>query len=678
MKFPNNRLIHITILAAATILVTYFYPRQEQNMYRYEQGRPWTYAQLVAPFDIPIHPDSSRIRQARDSLNKAFIPIYTRDESILDRINDSLYKKIGAFQANLVMPAVRNMYSRGVIPSSDERDKIPGTSDSLRLRNRNNVLSRKGVNEMTSLEHVQQTVSGIIHDQTLRQAALNIMTPNIVYDREMSQRMYEQELLPYSIDLGVIQQGQTIIDKGAIVSAQDCINLATYERMLSERNSSEIQSQLLLILGEGAFVLLIFVALTIYLASFAKNVYEDKRQFLSVILLITVFFIFAVAMNHFIPNGIYIVPFSIVPILILVFFDARTAIFTHIAEVMLCAAFAPFTLEFIFMQLAGGCAAVFTLEQLSKRSELLRTAIFVAVTYWISYLAIELMLNGSMEGISWRIAAYITISAVLTSFAYILMFVYEKAFGLISVVTLVELADINHPLLRELSDNCPGTFQHSMAVSNLASDAALKIGANVQLVRAGALYHDIGKLSNPAFFTENQSGVNPHEALSPVKSAEIVINHVTDGLRRADKANLPSVIRNFISEHHGAGKAKYFYYTYCNQHPDENVDPAPFTYPGPNPRSRETSILMMADAVEAASRSLKEHTPDAISNLVNKIIDGQIADGLHNDSPLSFRDINMIKETFIRRLKTIYHSRISYPDAPSKKETTADSGNNTE
>lgn len=242
MKFPNNRLIHIAILAAATILVTYFYPRQEQNMYRYEQGRPWTYAQLVAPFDIPIHPDSSRIRQARDSLNKAFIPIYTRDESILDRINDSLYKKIGAFQANLVMPAVRNMYSRGVIPSSDERDKIPGTSDSLRLRNRNNVLSRKGVNEMTSLEHVQQTVSGIIHDQTLRQAALNIMTPNIVYDREMSQRMYEQELLPYSIDLGVIQQGQTIIDKGAIVSAQDCINLATYERMLSERNSSEIQS----------------------------------------------------------------------------------------------------------------------------------------------------------------------------------------------------------------------------------------------------------------------------------------------------------------------------------------------------------------------------------------------------------------------------------------------------
>ena len=490
--------------------------------------------------------------------------------------------------------------------------------------------------------------------------------------------MYEQELLPYSIDLGVIQQGQTIIDKGAIVSAQDCINLATYERMLSERNSSEIQSQLLLILGEGAFVLLIFVALTIYLASFAKNVYEDKRQFLSVILLITVFFIFAVAMNHFIPNGIYIVPFSIVPILILVFFDARTAIFTHIAEVMLCAAFAPFTLEFIFMQLAGGCAAVFTLEQLSKRSELLRTAVFVAVTYWISYLAIELMLNGSMEGISWRIAAYITISAVLTSFAYILMFVYEKAFGLISVVTLVELADINHPLLRELSDNCPGTFQHSMAVSNLASDAALKIGANVQLVRAGALYHDIGKLSNPAFFTENQSGVNPHEALSPVKSAEIVINHVTDGLRRADKANLPSVIRNFISEHHGAGKAKYFYYTYCNQHPDENVDPAPFTYPGPNPRSRETSILMMADAVEAASRSLKEHTPDAISNLVNKIIDGQIADGLHNDSPLSFRDINMIKEAFIRRLKTIYHSRISYPDAPSKKETTVDSGNNTE
>ena len=259
---------------------------------------------------------------------------------------------------------------------------------------------------------------------------------------------------------------------------------------------------------------------------------------------------------------------------------------------------------------------------------------------------------------------YLIVNAALSSMAYVLMSAVERAFGFISEVTLVELADTNNPLLRKLNDECPGTFQHSLSVSNLAADAAKRIGANEQLVRAGALYHDVGKLSNPAFFTENQHGVNPHDALQPEQSARIVVNHVIDGLRRADKAGLPSVIKDFIREHHGRGKAKYFYYTYCKLHPDETVDPAPFSYPGPNPRTRETAVLMMADAVEAASRSLKEHTPQAITDLVNKIIDGQIAEGMFDESPLEFRDVPVIKEAFIKRLKTIYHSRIVYPDAP--------------
>ena len=256
---------------------------------------------------------------------------------------------------------------------------------------------------------------------------------------------------------------------------------------------------------------------------------------------------------------------------------------------------------------------------------------------------------------------------MLISFAYILIFVFEKLFGFTSIVTLVELSDINNPLLRELSEECHGTFQHSLSVSNLAYEAAHRIGANAQLVRAGALYHDIGKITNPAFFTENQHGVNPHEALNPLQSARIVIAHVTDGLKRAEKAKLPSVIKDFISEHHGCGKAKYFYNTYCNQHPDEEVDTASFIYPGPNPQSKETSILMMADTVEAASRSLPDHTPEAIENLVNRLIDSQIADGLHNDSLLSFKDVREIKESFISRLRTMYHARISYPSDPTKK-----------
>ena len=264
----------------------------------------------------------------------------------------------------------------------------------------------------------------------------------------------------------------------------------------------------------------------------------------------------------------------------------------------------------------------------------------------------------------------LAINAVLISFAYILMFIVEKCFGFISRVTLVELSDINHPLLRELSEECPGTFQHSMAVSNLAAAAASRVGANVQLVRTGALYHDIGKMSNPAFFTENQHGVNPHNALSPLQSAQIIIGHINEGLRRAEKAKLPGRLRDFISEHHGRGTARYFYTTYCNSHPGEEVDPAPFTYPGPNPQSIETSILMMADAVEAASRSLQDHSADSISKLVNKIVDTQVEEGLHNESPISFRDITEIKRSFEQSLRTMYHSRISYPKAAKPKPGT--------
>ncbi|MDE6309417.1 MAG: HDIG domain-containing protein, partial [Muribaculaceae bacterium] len=246
---------------------------------------------------------------------------------------------------------------------------------------------------------------------------------------------------------------------------------------------------------------------------------------------------------------------------------------------------------------------------------------------------------------------------------------------------LVELSDINNSLLRQLSQECPGTFQHSMAVSNLASDAALNVGANVQLIRTGALYHDIGKLDNPAFFTENQHGVNPHSTLDPIQSAKIIIRHVTDGARRADKAKLPQVIKDFILQHHGRGTAKYFYNTYCNAHPDENVDSALFSYPGPNPQTRETSILMMADAVEAASRSLKDYTVESITALVNKIIDGQIADGLHSEAPITFRDVKKIKESFIKRLRTIYHARVAYPERKAPEATatavpTANQNNN--
>lgn len=662
------RLLRVLVCVCAAIVITYFYPHPESSHYNYEEGRPWNYAKLIAPFDIPIHADSTVMREARDSLEASFIPVYEINQQMVDTVIAGLPKLPGTNYHNQLAARLRRIYASGVV-DSQTRDKIEANElPKVRILEKN-VLSLMSAEKFISPRDIYMLLDSTITDAGLHQyftsAKLqNLLRPNIVYNAAESRRHYDYDYLTLTADRGVIQQGQTIIDKGAIVSPQDFTNLRTYESMLEDRVSKDSQSDWLMLLGQFAYVVLLLSALYIYLLIYSPTIYDNMRAFVFVMALLTLFFLLAVALNTFISSGIYIVPMAMVPVLVLVFFDGRTALMTSTVTVMVCAAITSFPLEFIFLQFCAAAAAVYSLRELSQRSQLLRTACFVAIAYALSYISLELLMNGTFEGFSWRMLVYLGVNSALTSMAYVFMSAIEKAFGFVSVVTLVELADINNPLLRKLNDECPGTFQHSISVSNLASDAAKRIGANEQLVRAGALYHDVGKINNPAFFTENQHGVNPHDALAPEQSARIVVAHVTDGLKRADKAGLPEIIKDFIREHHGRGKAKYFYYTYCSQHPDEQVDPTPFTYPGPNPRSRETSVLMMADAVEAASRSLQEHTPESITALVNKIIDGQIADGLFDESPISFRDIPIIKEAFIKRLKTIYHSRITYPDAP--------------
>lgn len=662
------RLLRVLVCVCAAIVITYFYPHPESSHYNYEEGRPWNYAKLIAPFDIPIHADSTVMREARDSLEASFIPVYEINQQMVDTVIAGLPKLPGTNYHNQLAARLRRIYASGVV-DSQTRDKIEANElPKVRILEKN-VLSLMSAEKFISPRDIYMLLDSTITDAGLHQyftsAKLqNLLRPNIIYNAAESRRHYEYDYLTLTADRGVIQQGQTIIDKGAIVSPQDFTNLRTYESMLEDRVSKDSQSDWLMLLGQFAYVVLLLSALYIYLLIYSPAIYDNMRAFVFVMALLTLFFLLAVALNTFISSGIYIVPMAMVPVLVLVFFDGRTALMVSTVATMICAAITSFPLEFIFLQFCAAAAAVYSLRELSQRSQLLRTACFVAIVYALSYISLELLMNGTFEGFSWRMLVYLGVNSALTSMAYVFMSAIEKAFGFVSVVTLVELADINNPLLRKLNDECPGTFQHSISVSNLASDAAKRIGANEQLVRAGALYHDVGKINNPAFFTENQHGVNPHDALAPEQSARIVVAHVTDGLKRADKAGLPEIIKDFIREHHGRGKAKYFYYTYCSQHPDEQVDPTPFTYPGPNPRSRETSVLMMADAVEAASRSLQEHTPESITALVNKIIDGQIADGLFDESPISFRDIPIIKEAFIKRLKTIYHSRITYPDAP--------------
>ena len=657
----------ILIALAATLIIVYFYPHPEANRYNYEEGRPWNYSKLIAPFDIPVHPDSATIIAARDSLSARFVPIFELNQLIIDTIVSRLPEAPGTNLQRRLGAELRKIYSSGMVDMRTGEEIEQGRLPKVRILNKN-VLSEMSTSAFTSPRGAYVYLDSVITDPELHQYFLrsnlqNLLLPNYTRNEEECRRNYEYEYLTITADRGIILQGQTIIDKGAIVSSQDFTNLRTFEAMLDQMSNKQNQSRWLMLLGQFLYVAMLMALLMLYIYFFCDNIYNNQMAFIFIYSLITLFFLVGVGLNYFVAQGVYLAPMMIVAILVLVFFDGRTALFTTGTLALICAGVTAFALEFLFLQFCAATAAVFSLRELSRRSQLLRTSGVVALAYLLAYVALELLMNGSVEGCTWRMAAILSVNAALTSMAYIMMFAVERIFGFVSVVTLVELADINAPLLMRLSNECPGTFQHSIAVSNLACDAAQRIGANVQLVRAGALYHDIGKIANPAFFTENQHGVNPHDALSPERSASIVVNHVKDGLQMAERARLPESIRQFIREHHGAGMAKYFYITYCKAHPEEDVDKTPFSYPGPNPQSRETSILMMADAVEAASRSLKEHTREDIAALVNRLIDGQIAEGLHNSSTLRFRDIETIKEAFIKRLMTIYHSRIAYPVA---------------
>lgn len=679
---PSRQLsLRILLFLIVVSVTVYFLPRSAENHYTFEEGRPWSYALLTAPFDIPIHLDSLSAAKVKDSIDANFEPVFTRDltaeKTIISdyttRLNATDDLDITPAQRNQIIKEIRKIYENGIVDRDTYAKISSGKLPTVRFIHDNVAISIPTANYLSAFRAYEH-LDSVLRDPNVRKAisATKLsqeLHPNILIDTVTSQRLLNEAYQKAMAPVGVIQQGERIIDKGDIVTSRLATVLHTYEKIANERGNSAISQHYYPMAGQILYMLILYGMLFAYLYIFRRDYFEDDRTVVFIVTLIGLFTLFAFAMQAGFSTGFYITPFTIVPILVLIFLDSRTAYFCHVILVLICAIVASFALEFIFLQFIAGVVAIDSLKDLSRRSQLIRTAALIFLAYTLSYIAVEVMQAGSLARTEGRVFGCFAINAILISFSYVLMFLLERIYGFTSRVTLVELSDINNPLLRELSEECPGTFNHSMAVSNLASAAASRIGANVQLVRTGALYHDIGKIKNPAFYTENQHGVNPHDALDPIQSARIVTGHVNEGLALAEKAKLPTVIRRFISEHHGAGKARYFYTTYCNAHPDEEVDPANFTYPGPNPQSKETSLLMMADAVEAASRSMTNHSPEAISALVNKIIDSQIAEGLHNESPISFRDVSTIKDVFAQRLRTMYHSRISYPEL--KKTETA-------
>ncbi len=661
-----------TVLVCITVaIIVWFLPRNEGRMYRYDVGKPWMYGSVIAKFDFPIYKTDEAIKHEQDSLLKHFQPYYSLNPLIekkqVERFLHDYEQGINGLPKEYVGIVARQMqeiYQMGIINTNEYNNIFKDSTSMIRFVSGKNAKSLKVssfYSTIAAYEHIFANEKLAAQRAILSRCNLNnYIEANIVYDKEKSDAEKNDLLSSIPLASGMVMSGQKIIDRGEIVNDYTCRVLNSFDKEMKRRSSTQDEIMTTFI-GQILFVLILVMMFTSYLTLFRKDYFEKPRSLTMLYTMITLFPILVSMMMKHNFFSVYIIPFAMAAIFVRVFMDSRTAFITHVTMILICAAAVKYQYEFIIVQLASGLVAIYSLRELSKRSQIFITAILVTISSCIVYLALQLMQDNQVFNIDPSMYTYFIINGIFLLLSYPMMYLIEKMFGFISNVTLFELSNTNKGLLRNLSEIAPGTFQHSITVGNLAAEIANRIHANSLLVRTGALYHDIGKMTNPVFFTENQAGVNPHDQLSDLESAQIIISHVTEGLKLAEKFNLPGIIKDFISTHHGTGLTKYFYINYCNEHPDEQVDKKMFQYPGPNPFTREQAILMMADTVEAASRSLNEYTEESISTLTNKLIDSQVADGFFRECPITFRDIALAKSVLIERLKSIYHTRISYP-----------------
>ncbi len=661
-----------TVLVCITVaIIVWFLPRNEGRMYRYDVGKPWMYGSVIAKFDFPIYKTDEAIKHEQDSLLKHFQPYYSLNPLIekkqVERFLHDYEQGINGLPKEYVGIVARQMqeiYQMGIINTNEYNNIFKDSTSMIRFVSGKNAKSLKVssfYSTIAAYEHIFANEKLAAQRAILSRCNLNnYIEANIVYDKEKSDAEKNDLLSSIPLASGMVMSGQKIIDRGEIVNDYTCRVLNSFDKEMKRRSSTQDEIMTTFI-GQILFVLILVMMFTSYLTLFRKDYFEKPRSITMLYTMITLFPILVSMMMKHNFFSVYIIPFAMAAIFVRVFMDSRTAFITHVTMILICAAAVKYQYEFIIVQLASGLVAIYSLRELSKRSQIFITAILVTISSCIVYLALQLMQDNQVFNIDPSMYTYFIINGIFLLLSYPMMYLIEKMFGFISNVTLFELSNTNKGLLRNLSEIAPGTFQHSITVGNLAAEIANRIHANSLLVRTGALYHDIGKMTNPVFFTENQAGVNPHDQLSDLESAQIIISHVTEGLKLAEKFNLPGIIKDFISTHHGNGLTKFFYINYCNEHPDEKVDKEQFQYPGPNPLTREQAILMMADTVEAASRSLKEYTEESISALTNKLIDNQVADGFFRECPITFRDIALAKSVLIERLKSIYHTRISYP-----------------
>ncbi len=674
-RFSYKDLLYKSLIFIATVsVIVYFLPNEGKFNYQFDINKPWKYGLLQASFDFPIYKNDMQVQKEQDSILATYQPYFHIEKNVekemIERLREDYNKTLrhslpGTDYIRYIERMLKEMYRNGIIAGNDLTRMEEDSITAIRTVEQNTATSRP-VGQLYTVkdayEYLLNADTTHYKKKVLQQCNLNnYITPNLIYDEAKSEAAQKDLLSNISYANGFVLNGQKIIDRGEIVNEQT-YNILESLRKEWEKRSDSLQEKRLTLAGQILYVGIFLFCFMVYLDLFRADYYERKGSLSLLFALIVLFPVIASVMVSQSLSSIYIVPFAMIPIIVRIFLDSRTAFMAHVTIILLCSITLRFPHEFILLQVVAGMVSIYSLRELSQRSQLLRTALVVFASYALLYFAFELIHEDDLTKLNTRMYIYFMINGILLLFAYPLLFILEKTFGFTSNVTLVELSNINNSLLREMSEIAPGTFQHSLQMANLAAEAANKIGAKSQLVRTGALYHDIGKMVNPAFFTENQSGVNPHKSLNYEQSAQVIISHITDGLKLAEKHNLPKVIKDFISTHHGRGLTKYFYISYKNEHPDEEVDAEKFRYPGPNPFTKEQAILMMADSVEAASRSLPEYTEESIGTLVDKIIDAQVAEGFFKECPITFKDIALVKALFKEKLKTMYHTRISYPE----------------
>jgi HDIG domain protein len=680
MKFKfhiNNRINLLLVCVASTLCLLLALPRDSKAGYDYEVGKPWNYAPLIADFEFPIYKSAEQLAAERDSALRTFYPYYNSHEAVAQQQvrNFAADRAAGHFAGvpdayiTYAMRTLQGVYAAGVISSESMSRLTASGTCGVRVVNGTNAVTRDlGTifSPRTAYEHIMDD-EHYSRDLLSRLNLHKYLEANLVYDSIKTQQGKAELLSGISGSTGLVLRGERIIDRGERVNLRQKAILDSLRRE-SERRKEDVDNERIILFGRFGLIAAFMALLVIYLRMFRRDLYQSPHTVYLIFSVVTIFPLLTYLLCTYKFFSVYIIPFAMLPIVLRVFTDTRTAFMSHLTMVLLASIPLHTNYQFILSQLIAGLVGIYCIKDLTERSQIFLTSLIVTFCTIVFGVMFELSEGGSLIGADRSWFRDIVISGVALLFTYPLLYLIEQAFGFTSSVTLIELNNTNSPIIRRLAKEAQGTFIHSIQVGNLAAEVAARIGAKVQLVRTGALYHDIGKLTNPGFFTENQAGYNPHDKLTEEESAQIIISHVTKGVELADKHRLPKVIKDFILTHHGASMVRYFYVQAVNKYGEENVDKAKFTYPGPNPFTREQAILMMSDAVEASSRSLKEYTTEAITELVNRIIDGQVANGAFVNCPITFRDISEAKQTFIDSLQVIYHTRVSYPEIKQPKD----------